>query len=424
MTAAAAMRSMLASVTLLTTAIAQLPTDAIVVLETTSNLVDPNYKLVDALGRGYSTVRGQNVFMQPSPVSVATDPTWPSHFFFQANPSSLAGTWRCDVGAVARITLSTWGPWLRTSGDRVEVGSSRVFTLRGGLVDACIKSSTAQQTPANLFTLGNAVDLAVQEPFLFVASYQASSPAPLIEYDLGTATQRTVGNYIGVKAIAVSPIAAEILLGTAAGELTTIDPATGAVINTVNTGIGPIVAVGYTRFGTRVFASATQLWSELQPAAPIYISATTIADFGVTRALTASVATYGRGCGLGTAASWSALGLPTLGNASFQLGLLDAPASTIAALALGASRSYAAQLAVSLPYDLGLFGAPGCDLLVDPLVSLVLTTNGAGDANQTVPIPNAPSLAGSEFVAQWFVSDGSVGSLGIAVTEGVVFVVR
>lgn len=409
---------------LLGTATAQLPTDAVVVLEATTNVQDSNYRLVDLFGRGSSTIGGQNVFLQPPPVSVTTDPNQPGNFWFQANPSSLAGTWRYSVGSLARINQAVWGAWLRTAGERVESGSTQVFTLRGGVVESCLKSATAPQTPVVLFTLGNAIDLAVKEPFLYVASFDPSAPSPLVEYNLGTGSQRTVGTYVGVRAIAASPVTSELLLGTATGELTTIAIATGAVVTTVNPGLGPIVAVGFSRFGTRVYANSTELWSEVEPTRPIYVSSRPIVDFGVTQAPTASVATFGSGCGRGLTTSWAATGLPTLGNTTFELGLRSAPASSAALLALGTSRTVAPQLGVALPYDLQLYGAPGCLLLVDPQVFLLRITNGAGDSNVTVPIPNAPSLAGAEFTAQWFVPDPSTGSLGLASTEGVAFVIR
>lgn len=405
-------------------AMAQLPTDAVVVLEATTSVTDLNYRLVDLFGRGNTQVRGQNAFLQPPPVSVATDPTQAGAFWFQASPASFAGTWRCDVGSLATITQSTWGAWLRTAGERVECGANTVFTLRAGVVEACVKAAGAPQTPSVLFTLTNAIDLAVQEPFLYVATYDPNAPSALVEYNLTTRTQRTVGSYLGVRAIAISPTNGELLLGTVGGDLVTVDPTTGAVSNTTPAGIGPLVAVGYSRFGTKVYASSTELWSEVGPLQPIYTSPLLITDIGVTKVATASVVAFGNGCGRGTQARWAAVGLPLLGNAGFQLHLRGGVANSFALFALGTNRTFASQLGVFLPYDLQPYGAPGCTLLVDPQTTLFRTTNAAGEAGVTVPIPNAPSLVGSEFAAQWFVPDPSTGSLGLASTEGAAFVVR
>lgn len=247
--------------------------------------------------------------------------------------------------------------------------------------------------------------------------------APLVEYDTATATQRLVGNYVGVRAIAASPVAPELCLGLQNGDLVRIDIATGAVIATTPTGLGPIVAVGYTRFGTLVWADATQLWSELVPGGPVWVSGSAIVDFGIGVASTASVTPFGVGCGLGAAAEWSSNSLPVLGNAGFALGLGSAPVNAFAVLALGGSRYFSAALG-ALPFSLQGLGAPGCELLVDPQVLLLLTTNAVGAATQVIPIPVAPGLAGLEFVGQWFVPDAGVGALGLAGTVGVAFVVQ
>lgn len=410
---------------LVATAAAQIPSDAVVVLEAPQALQDPIYHLVDSFGRGATTMRGQSVFLQPAPVSVAVDPVQPTAFFFQANTSSLPGTWRSDLGPLATIGQSVWGAWLTMGGQRVEAGVSAVFTLRNGLVESSLKSSPAPQTPISLFGLVHASDLAVREPFLYVASFDAQAPALLIEYDLVGGAVRIVGSYQGVHALAASPVGTALLLGTEAGDLLQVDPATGAVTSSTNPQVGPILTVGYTRLGTRLYANDTQLWSDLVPNAPIFVSATQIVDFGVGRAPTASVVPYGQGCGAGGTATWANTGLPTLGNAGFQLGLRLAPANAFALLVLGGSRTVAAALGgVALPFGLGGFGASGCQLLVDPQIVGVLATGVTGNANQAIPVPSTASLAGIEFVGQWLVPDASVGPFGLATTEGVAFVVQ
>ncbi len=415
------MRTVLLSCVLSAMAAAQVPTDTVLVLESTTAFLLPNYRLVDVLGRGVTTVRGQNVFMLPSPVSVATDPISTGRFFFHANPSSLAGTWRSEVSALARIGQSMWGPWSQVAGERVEVGDTQIFLLRNGIVDVVAK---AGGQPTQLLQLANATDIAVVDPFLYVASHGASSPAPVIEWNLSTGTQRTVGNYLGVRSLAASRLTAELCLGLDSGDLQRVDVATGAVTSTIPTGLGAIRSVGFTRFGTVVYSNGVELWSEVVANGPIYTSPTSIVDFGVAIALGASVTPFGEGCGVAAAATWAAASLPTLGNAAFMLGLRNGPGNALAVLSLGDSRTLSPVLGVALPFDMQAIGAVGCDLLVDPQVLLLHVTSAIGEADQIVPIPNSVSLVGSEYCGQWFVSDPMVGSLGLAGTEGVTFVVR
>ena len=109
---------------------------------------------------------------------------------------------------------------------------------------------------------------------------------------------------------------------------------------------------------------------------------------------------------------------------AFSLGLLGAPAQSAVLLALGEGRGLWTATGASLPFDLQPFGAPGCQLLVDPQVVQGLPTSAGGAANQPFPIPVTPSLVGLEISAQWFVPDASVGSLGFAATEAVAFVIQ
>lgn len=413
------MRTLLTASFLAMPALAQIPTDAVLVLEQTNTISAPNYRLVDARGGGTWVATNQSVFLQPSPVSVAVDPLAADTFWFEAATTSFAGTWRAQFGALGALGLSAWGGWFQSAGQRIEVGSTRVFRIANGVVDACGRLQGAA-APAPLFALPGAVDLAVQGARLYVAT----GSGPLVEYDTTTTQQRTVGSYSGVTALAASPVVPELCLGLQNGDLLRVDIATGAVLTTTPTGLGAIVALGYTRFGTLVWADATQLWSELVPTAPVYTAATAIRDFGVAAVPTASSVPFGAGCGAATAARWTVSGAPTLGSAGFQLGLAAAPGSTLALLALGQSRFFATQLGVPLPFDLGLLGAANCRLLADPAVALAYVTSPGGNAAQTLPIPNQPALAGLEFVGQWFIADATVGPLGIAGTAGLAFVPR
>jgi hypothetical protein len=415
------MRTVSAWSCLVSALVAQVPTDSCLVLEVPAGAMGLAYRVVDVAGLGQTPLRGQSVFLQPGPTSVAVDPSQPSQFFFQAATTSLPGTWRSEVGALATLGQSTWGPWLQAAADRVDVGATRVVTLRGGVVESCQRTATAPQPPVILFQLPNASDLAVREPFVYVASLDVANPSPLVEFDLNTGAQRVVGSYQGVRSIALSPGGGELLLGTTNGDLTTVSVATGAVLQTGNPQLGPIVAVGYSRFGTRLYATATELWSDLYLSGPIHVSTTAIVDFGVATTPVASVTPFGQGCGLGASLRWANAGLPTLGNSVFRLGVRQAPPATVVLLVLGDSRGAAAQLGVLLPFDLAPFGAAGCLLLADPQAIVPLLTNGQGAVDQSIPIPPTASLAGAEYAAQWFLADASVGSFGLAGSEGVAF---
>jgi hypothetical protein len=404
----------LALAPMLTTALlAQVPTDAIVVLET-GTAIGQNYTYVDVLGRGITPVLGQNVLLQPPPVSVAVDPTGATNFFFQANPSSLAGTWRFNTGLLGNITQAQWGSWLRTAGERVEVGTTRVFTLRSGAVESYAKAPTPQIVPATLlFNLPGAVDLAVLEPFVYVVSDNAGT-ATVVEYDLTTAGQRTIGTYGSARSIAVSPFGGELTLGLQSGDLQRIAISNGAVLATTTTGLGALLAVGYARLGTLVWTDGQQLWSELVPNAPLYVSSTGIRDFGVASWPVATATPYGTGCARGATVTWSVPSAPALGNAAFALGLRNGVPTSFALLAVGIDRAQAPSIGQTLPYDLQLLGAPGCRLLVDPAVLTLRATNVFGETDQPLPIPATPTLAGLEVVAQWLVPDNTVGTLGLA----------
>ena len=407
---------------LLSLAIAQVPTDAIVVLETQSQVTAPNWHFVDPFGGGSTLMRNQSVFLQPSPLSVAADPVDPDNFFWLAATASLPGAWRTTVGRLAVAGTSLWGAWLRVAGDRIECGAQDVFTLRAGLVEKSARLAGINPNAVTpLFNLPNAVDLAATASHLYVV---ASGGGTLIEYSLTTGQQRVVGSYPGARSLAASPAASLLCVGTDSGELWTVDIASGAIVAIQNTGLGAIRAVAFTRFATRVWSTGTEVYSELAPGAPVYVSSTSIADIAVTSALTASVTPFGAGCGLGSGLVWTAPALPTLGNATFSLGLQGAPASAFALLALGGSRLFASSLAAPLPLPLAPLGAPGCALLADPTVVLLRPTGPSGAASQTVPIPALPALAGIEFAAQWFVPDGAIGPFGWSGSEGVAFVTR
>jgi len=395
-------------------AAAQVPTDVAVVLQAASP-GQPNYTFVDVLGRGRTTVRGQNVFLTPPPVSVAVDPTGANHFFFMS-VTSLLGTWRYTVGELGRIQSSVWGAWQRDAGSRIEAGDTEVFALRGSFVETRPKAQSPVGPATQLVQIPFAVDLAVAGTKLFVATNNGGF-SDVVEFDLQTNVLRTVGSYSGVRCIAVSPFANELALGLSSGAIDRIDVATGALNSSLPTGLGPLVAVGYTRYATLVWADAQSLWSEITPSAPLLTSSTGIVDFGVAVHPVATSTPFGEGCGVGASAEWSASGVPSLGNAGYTIGLRNGPIGSFAILALGLGRAVTST-GVPLPIDLAVIGAPGCPLLADPLVLLLRPTDAFGETDQPLPIPSSPGLAGAEWAGQWLLPDPNVGPLGLATTAG------
>lgn len=399
---------------LLAFAAAQVPTDVAVVLEAASGNA-PNYTFVDVLGRGRTTVLGQNVFLNPPPVSVAVDPTGANHFFFMSL-TGFVGTWRYTVGPLGQIQGSTWGAWQRDAGSRVEVGDTTVFALRGDRVETRPKAQSPIAPSTLLFQLQFAVDLAVLGSKVWVASNNGGF-SDLVEYDLTTGGQRTVGSYANVRCIAVSPFGTELSLGLSTAAIDRVDIATGDVVATQATGTGPLVAIGYTRFGTLVWADSQALWSELSPSAPLHTSASSITDFGIAVHPVATSTPFGVGCGTAAQATWDVNGAPTLGNASFSLGLRNGVVGSFGILLLGADRAVSSVFGVPLPVDLGPIGATGCELLVDPLVLVLRLTDAFGEADHPLPIPNTPALSGTEWSGQWLLPDPNL-PFGLAATRG------
>ncbi|MFK7741095.1 MAG: S8 family serine peptidase [Planctomycetota bacterium] len=104
-------------------------------------------------------------------------------------------------------------------------------------------------------------------------------------------------------------------------------------------------------------------------------------------------------------------GLPQLGS-SYGVTLSDALANTFAVLASGFSDS--TWSGGSLPAPLP--GAPGCDLLVDPLVLDAVATGAAGAGNVSFNVPSSTSLVGFEVFHQWGVLD-AVNAAGLVLSN-------
>ena len=105
---------------------------------------------------------------------------------------------------------------------------------------------------------------------------------------------------------------------------------------------------------------------------------------------------YGEACGTDTPLRMLA-SQPFLGNSLFRINLFNGLPDAPAFLALGL-RDQHGILPLTLP--------SGCDLQVFPDLVLPRPTDASGTAEQIIPIPNDPALAGIIFFAQWFQDAG------------------
>ena len=105
-------------------------------------------------------------------------------------------------------------------------------------------------------------------------------------------------------------------------------------------------------------------------------------------------------------------GLPVLG-ATYNLDLAEAPGATFAVLVSGLSDE--TWSGGSLP--LALPGAPGCDLLVDPIVLTASMTSSSGTTSGAIAVPNSTGLVGTDVFHQWVIIDGSANSLGLVTSD-------
>jgi serine protease AprX len=106
-------------------------------------------------------------------------------------------------------------------------------------------------------------------------------------------------------------------------------------------------------------------------------------------------------------------GLPVIGT-SYALDLDEALPVTFAVLASGLSDSVYSGGALPAP----LPGAPGCDLLVDPVVLSAYVTSALGSSQGTISVPNSAGLVGVEVFHQWLVLDASANAIGLVTSNG------
>lgn len=403
---------------------AQLPSDGVVVLEAlhAGPVVSlPRFVLVDALGRGQCGVTGYFAF-PTDPVAISTDGADNGHFWFTSSPAfdgAVQGVWRADVGRLAHVEQIN-GPLAGVVAPaRLAVGATKIATVR---LDELWIAPKDLGGSVPVASLPGALDVAVREPLVYVLtndSFQAS----LVEWDLVLGTLRTVTTRPDATCLALSPDGSTLAIGLPGGGVERIDAASGGSLGTVTSALGPIVAVDFTTQGTLVYTDGLTVLGELSPT-PLYVSGlATIRDLVVVTLPAASIVPFGDGCDSSFGIDWAAASNPTLGNAAFALGLRGGEAGGVGLLVFGASRAVSSVHAVPLPIDLGPLGAPGCRILVDPVLLSLHALDGAGSVDVPVPIPNAPVLIGNEFAAQWAVPDATANVLGFTTSRGVAFVV-
>jgi subtilisin family serine protease len=122
-------------------------------------------------------------------------------------------------------------------------------------------------------------------------------------------------------------------------------------------------------------------------------------------------------CGTGGGGSvpvLSATGVPLI-NASFQVNLAAANASSPAVMLLGVSDTVWSS--IPLPFDMTPLGAPNCFVLASGEVVLPNVTNAAGQASQTVAVPNSNALVSRQLFNQWAIIDPA-NTLGLVTSNG------
>ena len=394
---------------------AQTPIDSILVLEDVpvqQGNTPPAFRLVDALGRGFSTVRNQTVFAPRT--SAAVDPTDASSVFYETSSTSLGGTWSTTIRGLATFGVNTWGTLGREASTRVEAGATKVFTLRNGQLWAVPKAGGAN---AAIASVPFAVDLTIVDPEAFVLTLPPSGASQILAVHTGTFAVRTLGPLPSSRSIAWSPTL-ELLVGTDTGDVLRVDPATGTVTNSIATGTGSIRNLAATRFGTAVWTDGARIYSELLSGAAIYTSSWPILDLSMPRTLAASLMPYGQSCAAPGTIEWSFSSQPNLGNANFRVGLRNGTPNTPALLCLGQGFSFSTVFGQVLPIGLGSIGLGSCLLHCDPILQSGIALDGTGAASALAAIPNDPALAGATCGLQWVGAQAGANALGFVGSEG------
>jgi hypothetical protein len=140
-----------------------------------------------------------------------------------------------------------------------------------------------------------------------------------------------------------------------------------------------------------------------------------VTEFDYVDGLTVS---YGAGCpGTGAAVPMAGTtgGLPIPPNPAFTLTLGNTLPLAATICVMGSSQTFYG--AISLPFDLGLIGFPGCALRTDPLVYFPANASAAGTALLPFPLPGV-TLRRRELFMQWFVLDPGAPNGALAASQG------
>lgn len=106
---------------------------------------------------------------------------------------------------------------------------------------------------------------------------------------------------------------------------------------------------------------------------------------------------------------------PQIGN-TFRVRVAQAPPSAAVLMLMGLSS--ATWNGNPLPYSLAQYGAPGCNLLLDPFDTRVLFANTTGYTSAVYSIPNNIYALGLHFYDQAFPVDALANPLGLSASNG------
>lgn len=108
-------------------------------------------------------------------------------------------------------------------------------------------------------------------------------------------------------------------------------------------------------------------------------------------------------------------GTPRTGS-SYDADLAQAAPGALCGHMFGFSNSMTGT-GTTLPFNLGGFGAPACDLLVEPFDITYLTSSAQGTADFSLTVPANPAFVGALVYHQWFVFDAPANALGLAFSD-------
>lgn len=175
-------------------------------------------------------------------------------------------------------------------------------------------------------------------------------------------------------------------------------------------------AGNFAPFGQQYPVDGFWLQNDPDPPMALVSGATSTTPFGG--------AQPGRGVVLGIVARTPAGVVPQLSAASvpvagrpYWLDLSRAPASAAVFVAIGfGDRTWAGR---ALPFSLGVFGAPGCDLLTSSSAADLAFADGSGRLRIERIVPFVPGLVGTRVFHQALLLDPAANQLGVTTSNAV-----